>query len=124
MSRFVTMKDIPEGEHVVLDVPEGQLRIGGVVHPNGEAIAVFSISDEQAVAGSRPTSKPSDRTAVEIVLQTPERAETIALAFIELANKMREAITRQEYILVKDEDEEDVCCGCCDGCKFCPSADE
>lgn len=124
MSKFVNVKDIPADEHVVLDVPIGHLRVGGTVHANGEGLMVFSIASEARRVGSRPGSARSDRDAVKIVVQTPEKAETIALAFIEMARKMRDVLDT-DY---DEEDEEDddgfiLCEGNCEFCE-CPCAGE
>lgn len=116
MNKFVNVKDIPADEHIVLDVPVGHLRVGGTVHASGEGLMIFSISDDEKRVGTRPASSHRDREAVKIVVQTPEKAETIALAFIEMANKMREVLDEDE-----DDDEDEaviVCNECCGGCPY------
>lgn len=122
MGKFVTMKDIPEGEQVILDVPEGRLRVGGIVRPYGEALAIFSIAEETEKPGSRPAHKTTDRQAVKIVVQTPERAETIALAFIEMARKMREVMGEVPPTDDEDEEEDEEEVPFCDpaSCEGCP----
>lgn len=124
MNKFVNVKDIPADEHIVLDVPVGYLRVGGTVHASGEGLMVFSISDDEKRVGTRPAPAHRDREAVKIVVQTPEKAETIALAFIEMARKMREVLDT-DY---DEEDEEDddgfiLCEGNCEFCE-CPCAGE
>lgn len=116
--KFVVMKDIPENETVVLDVPLGKLRVGGVVHPHGEGLMVFSISDEEKEIGSRAGHARRDREAVKIVIQTPERAETIAMAFIEMAKNMRAMLENEEEKEEVDEDDGELECAC--ECEFCP----
>ena len=124
MNKFVNVKDIPADEHIVLDVPVGHLRVGGTVHASGEGLMVFSISDDAKKVGTRPAPAHRDREAVKIVVQTPEKAETIALAFIEMARKMREVLDT-DY---DEEDEEDddgfvLCEGNCEFCE-CPCSGE
>ena len=124
MNKFVNVKDIPADEHIVLDVPVGHLRVGGTVHASGEGLMVFSISDDKKRVGTRPAPAHRDREAVKIVVQTPEKAETIALAFIEMARKMREVLDTD----CDEEDEEDddgfvLCEGNCEFCE-CPCSDE
>ena len=124
MNKFVNVKDIPADEHIVLDVPVGHLRVGGTVHASGEGLMVFSISDDKKRVGTRPAPAHRDREAVKIVVQTPQKAETIALAFIEMARKMREVLDT-DY---DEEDEEDddgfvLCEGNCEFCE-CPCSGE
>ena len=79
-------------EHVVFDVPVGHLRMRDNLLPSGDGELVFSVADERAAVGERTRSKDcDDDNALRIVCQTPEKAETIARAFIELAAHMRQA---------------------------------
>ena len=124
MSKFVSIKNIPSDEYVVLDVPAGHLRIGGVVNPNGEGVVTFSISDEAKQAGTRQEKGADDRTAMKVIVQSPEKAEAIALAFIEMARKMREVHSKHRAVIIVNE--EDPGCGSgCEGCPYeCGSGDE
>lgn len=66
--------------------------------------------------GSRPGSSRCDRDAVKIVVQTPEKAETIALAFIEMAHKMREVLEDEEEEDIDDDYGDYPCTGECYKC--------
>ena len=90
MEKFI-MSEIPDNQQVVLDVPVGHLRMRGNILRDGAGEMVFAIADESATIGDRVRDYiRSD--ALRIICQTPEKAETIAQAFLELAADMREAI--------------------------------
>lgn len=89
MEEFFTVREVPVGETVVLDVPLGRLRAGGTVK-DGIGTMVFSISEEAREAGSRPGHTRGDREALRLIVQSPEKAEAIAMAFLEMAHKLHE----------------------------------
>ena len=107
MAEVVTVREVPAGETVVMDVPPGRMRVGGDIR-DGIGTMVFSISDESLETGSRPGHKPGDRDALRMVIQTPEKAEAIALAFIEMASKMRKARLDAGKEQLEDEIEEEL----------------
>ena len=87
MEKFI-MSELGDNEQVVLDVPVGCLRLHYDTLHDGAGEMVFSISEECADPGTRAYDEDCS-DAVRIICQTPEKAETIARAFIELASYMR-----------------------------------
>ena len=84
------IKELTENEKVVLDVPVGHLRMHDTIMPNGEGAVIFSVADGHAQPGTRVRDTVKNE-ALHMICQTPEKAETIAKAFVELAIHMREA---------------------------------
>lgn len=134
MGKYV-MKEIPENEVVVLDVPVGKMRVGGQIRPDGEeGMMVFSIADNPA----RPGDKVGDEAktpAVKIAVHGPGSAFAIAKAFAEMAHEMIDIACD----LVDDEEDEEwddedafdddgdeiiPCGGCCAFCEGCDSDED
>ena len=111
MEKFL-MQEIPENTQVVLNVPEGRLRVGGSVDTEaGEGALIFGIADEEAKQGSRH-APGNDTQAVRIIIQDPDRLRTIARACEELAERM-------EALLYEEDDGDDEGCSDCSGCCGC-----
>jgi len=89
MDMFV-MKQLDECEQVVLDVEPGHMRLRDRILRDGAGEVIFSIADGVAKPGTK-VNDTYKTDALRIICQTPEKAETIAKAFVELAIHMREA---------------------------------
>ena len=84
------IKELTENEKLVLDVPVGHLRMHDTIMPNGEGAVVFSVADGHAQPGTKVHDVVRNEF-MHFICQTPEKAETVAKAFIELSIHMRGA---------------------------------
>ena len=89
MEKFI-MAELADNEQVVLDVPIGHLLMRNNILRDGAGEVIFSIADSYAKPGVK-TNNTNRTDALRIICQTPEKAETIAKVFVELAICMREA---------------------------------
>ena len=85
------VSEIPGNQQVVIDVPEGYLRVAGYVDPNtGDGRMVFTRATRFAETGSEVSYDKDNIPLMQMHIQTPERALVIADAFVRLADSMQE----------------------------------
>lgn len=101
MEKFV-MTPIPDEDQVVLDVPEGRLRMDFEIHDNGEGLMLFSIAKEYERPGAFAKRQESEVPALKLVVQSPEKANAIAHAFLAMADAMEDFADDED-----DDDDED-----------------
>lgn len=115
------VSEIPQHQQVVIDVPEGYLRVAGYVNEDtGDGRMVFSRATKFADVGSAAVSESESVPLLHLHVQTPERARAIARAFMQLADNLQDWEDAAEM--------SDACEECnCDDCPqhdFCYSDDE
>ena len=109
------VSEIPGNQQVVIDVPEGYLRVAGYVDSNnGDGKMVFTRATTFAETGSSVGRSDDSIPLLQMHIQTPERALVIAHAFMKLADTMQEWVDNAEC---SDNCEE---CNCDD----CPEHDQ
>ncbi len=85
------VSEIPVDQQVIIDVPEGYLRVSGYVDgTNGDGRMVFSRATEFAETGGMVRPSSHNIPLLQMHVQTPARALVIARAFMQLAEEMRE----------------------------------
>lgn len=83
------VSEIPQHQQVVIDVPEGHLRIAGYVDEDrGDGRMVFSRSSVHAEVGSHSGFDADSVPLLQMHIQSKERALVIAHAFMQLAEDM------------------------------------
>lgn len=115
------VSEIPQNQQVVIDVPEGHLRIAGYVDSDrGDGRMVFSRSYKHAEVGSHAGFDADAVPLLQMHIQSRERALVIARAFLKLAEDMEQ--------WEDDATASDACEECsCDDCPqhdFCFADDE
>ena len=112
MDKFM-VTEIPAEQQVVIDVPEGYLRVTGSMDPsNGDGRLVMTRALEPADPGTETNSEHTI-PLLQIHIQSPERAMVIATALYRLAEMMKAWRIDNDVL---DEDEDDDCEDCCPGC--------
>ena len=82
---------IPVNQQVVIDVPEGYLRVAGFVdRDNGDGRMVFTRATKYAALGSSVGRDDDSIPLLQINIPTAERALVIADAFMRLADSMKD----------------------------------
>ena len=82
---------IPVNQQVVIDVPEGYLRVAGFVdRDNGDGRMVFTRATKYAALGSSVGHDEDSIPLLQINSPTAERALVIADAFMRLADAMKD----------------------------------
>ncbi len=105
---------IPAEQQVIIDVPEGYLRVSGYVDGrDGDGRMVFSRATEYADTGNTVMPNKHNIPLLQMHIQTPERAMVIARAFVQLAEEMRD--------WEDDADRMEACEEC--NCDDCPQYD-
>ena len=93
------VSEIPTNQQVIIDVPEGFLRITGYVdHDTGDGKMVFTRAIDYESSGSEVPHGSGIIPLMQMHIQSPLRALVIAEAFINLANEMKE---------YRDDDDDD-----------------
>ena len=107
MSKYL-VSEIPENQHMIIDVPEGFMRVCGAINPDtGEGNMAFSQAFASANTGEKVSSGSHSIPLLQMRIQSPEKALTIAQAFTDLAIRMKEFY-----------DEEDMESPDCDECSY------
>ena len=109
------VSEIPGNQQVVIDVPEGYLRVAGYVDQDtGDGRMVFTRATKFAETGSEVSYDKDNIPLMQMHIQTPERAMVIAHAFMQLAESMQE--------WADDAECSDNCEEC--NCNDCPVRDQ
>lgn len=99
---------IPDEQQVVIDVPEGFLRISvSMDDASGEGRLVLASARNRANVGEEVHDMAERTPILQMRIETPQRAEALARALLSLADTMHEWLGDEEVICEDDSECED-----------------